>query len=323
MEGNYKRSLEGSTDDPFLKPSAKVWLSSLAGRSKSPSMASEPGGYRGLLVDWGGVLTTSPFDSFARLLRSEGSSRETVARALRGDRRCRELLIGLETGRLRRRRVRVAAWRRSWASSAGPDSADVRGLRDPIRHGHGGQGRAPGGVRTGLVSNSWGTQRYDRALLEELFDAVVISGEVGIRKPAPEIYALAAERIGVEPRGMRVRGRPRLQSRSGRRARDGDRPPRPRRADGRASSSDCSRWTCATRLAEWQPRSNRAGGVHPPVVVVAPTPLPARSTRSPVDRAGGRWRPWEAPRSRRPRPSRPSPGRRPCACRLATGPNRP
>ena len=55
------------------------------------------------------------------------------------------------------------------------------------------------GVRTGLVSNSWGTRRYPREVLAELFDGVVISGEVGIRKPAPEIYHLGAERIGLEP----------------------------------------------------------------------------------------------------------------------------
>ena len=50
-----------------------------------------------------------------------------------------------------------------------------------------------------MVSNSWGTRRYDRAVLAELFDGVVISGEVGIRKPAPEIYALGAARIGLAP----------------------------------------------------------------------------------------------------------------------------
>ena len=55
------------------------------------------------------------------------------------------------------------------------------------------------GIRTGLISNSWGTRRYDRAQLAELFDGVVISGEVGIRKPSPEIYTLGAEAIGVEP----------------------------------------------------------------------------------------------------------------------------
>jgi len=52
---------------------------------------------------------------------------------------------------------------------------------------------------TGLVSNSWSTAHYDRKLLEELFDAVVISAEVGLHKPQPEIYLLAAERLEVEP----------------------------------------------------------------------------------------------------------------------------
>jgi epoxide hydrolase-like predicted phosphatase len=55
------------------------------------------------------------------------------------------------------------------------------------------------GVPTGLISNSWGVDWYDRELLEELFDGVVISGEVGIRKPAPEIYVLGADAIGREP----------------------------------------------------------------------------------------------------------------------------
>jgi putative hydrolase of the HAD superfamily len=55
------------------------------------------------------------------------------------------------------------------------------------------------GIRTGLISNSWGTRRYPRELFGELFDGVVISAEVGIRKPSPEIYTLGAQRIGLEP----------------------------------------------------------------------------------------------------------------------------
>jgi epoxide hydrolase-like predicted phosphatase len=35
--------------------------------------------------------------------------------------------------------------------------------------------------------------------IRELFDVVVISAEVGLHKPQPEIYRLAAERLGVEP----------------------------------------------------------------------------------------------------------------------------
>jgi epoxide hydrolase-like predicted phosphatase len=56
-----------------------------------------------------------------------------------------------------------------------------------------------GGVRTGLISNSWSLDHYDRDLLKELFKVVVISGEVHLHKPQPEIYALAAEKLGVEP----------------------------------------------------------------------------------------------------------------------------
>ena len=54
------------------------------------------------------------------------------------------------------------------------------------------------GIKTGLISNSWGLGIYDRAPTD-LFDAAVISGEVGLHKPQPEIYRLACERLAVEP----------------------------------------------------------------------------------------------------------------------------
>jgi putative hydrolase of the HAD superfamily len=55
------------------------------------------------------------------------------------------------------------------------------------------------GIRTGLISNSMGDTVYDRSTFAELFDGVVISGEVGLHKPQPEIFLLGAERAGVEP----------------------------------------------------------------------------------------------------------------------------
>jgi putative hydrolase of the HAD superfamily len=55
------------------------------------------------------------------------------------------------------------------------------------------------GVRTGLLSNSWGTENYPHHRFEELFDITVISGDVGIRKPDPAIFALASQRLGVAP----------------------------------------------------------------------------------------------------------------------------
>jgi len=52
------------------------------------------------------------------------------------------------------------------------------------------------GIRTALLSNSWGNQ-YDRSDWHEMFDVVVISGEVGMRKPEPGIFELALKRIGL------------------------------------------------------------------------------------------------------------------------------
>lgn len=54
------------------------------------------------------------------------------------------------------------------------------------------------GVPTGLLSNSWGNG-YPRDLFPDMFDAVVISHEVGMRKPEPRIFLHAAELLGLQP----------------------------------------------------------------------------------------------------------------------------
>ena len=51
------------------------------------------------------------------------------------------------------------------------------------------------GVKVGLLSNSWGNHYPDD--LHELFDAMVISGEVGLRKPDPVIYRLVLDKLDV------------------------------------------------------------------------------------------------------------------------------
>lgn len=60
-------------------------------------------------------------------------------------------------------------------------------------------GARAAGLRTALLSNSWAND-YPRARFAQLFDTVVISGEVGLRKPEAAIYRLTAERLGVPPR---------------------------------------------------------------------------------------------------------------------------
>ncbi|MGV9002093.1 MAG: HAD family hydrolase [Candidatus Saccharimonadaceae bacterium] len=50
-----------------------------------------------------------------------------------------------------------------------------------------------------IVSRARLDSRFLPGQLDELFDAVIASGEVGFIKPQPEIYLLAAERLGVRP----------------------------------------------------------------------------------------------------------------------------
>lgn len=152
-----------------------------------------------LLVDWGGVLTTNLFTSFGAFCTDEGLAPETLALRFRGDDEFRSLLIAFEEGKIEEIAFEegfggmlgvshVGLIDRLFAR-VGPDPAMLEAVAAAKR----------AGIRTGLVSNSWGTRRYDQTMLAELFDGVVISGDVGIRKPAPEMYRLGAERTGVAP----------------------------------------------------------------------------------------------------------------------------
>jgi putative hydrolase of the HAD superfamily len=153
----------------------------------------------GLIVDYGGVLTTDVFASFRAFSEAEGLDPETVRERFLHDPEARELLVQLETGRLTEAEfepqfaalLEVKSERLVDRLFGGmePDAAMVDGVRAARR----------AGVKTGLLSNSWGDDRYDREQLAELFDAWVISGEVGLRKPDPAIYELAAERLGLPP----------------------------------------------------------------------------------------------------------------------------
>jgi epoxide hydrolase-like predicted phosphatase len=162
-------------------------------------MASENSSRQGLLIDWGGVLTTDVFASFSAFCELEGLQRDAIFRVFRDSSESRELMLDFETGAIAEEQFEPLLARSLGVAPADlidrlfagtrPDDAMVAAVR---------RARA-GGIRTGLVSNSWGTTRYPRDLLAELFDAIVISGEVGMRKPALEIYALGAERIGLAP----------------------------------------------------------------------------------------------------------------------------
>jgi len=54
------------------------------------------------------------------------------------------------------------------------------------------------GIRTALLSNSWG-DHYPEELWDDLFDAVVISGRIGMRKPEPEIFLHTCTQLDLPP----------------------------------------------------------------------------------------------------------------------------
>jgi putative hydrolase of the HAD superfamily len=155
------------------------------------------GGIEAVLFDFGGVLTTPVWDSFSAFCRAEGLDPDAIKNLFRSDPEALALLRRLETGDISERdferhfgeRLGLENHERlidSMFEGMKPLDTMVTAVRD----------LKLGGVRTGLVSNSWSTDHYDRELLEQLFDDVVISAEVGLHKPQPEIYRLAAERIG-------------------------------------------------------------------------------------------------------------------------------
>ncbi|MFG1703583.1 HAD family hydrolase [Nonomuraea sp. M3C6] len=163
----------------------------------------------GVLIDWGGVLTTGLSDSIAKWIaadRIDGDHyrevmREMIEHAYRdgdGDGAVHALERGEIDGPSFERdlaaRLRTVDGVPPVAEGllermfAGFERVDAMYdmLRDVRTHG----------VKTCLLSNSW-SNRYPRDGWDEIFDAVVISGEVGMRKPEPRIFHHALGRIGL------------------------------------------------------------------------------------------------------------------------------
>jgi epoxide hydrolase-like predicted phosphatase len=157
--------------------------------------------FRAVFFDFGGVLTTSVWDSFADFCRTEGLDPGAIKNLFRTDPEALRELRELETGAITEEEFEQSFGRRlgledpdhlidSMFAGMMPDEKMVAAVKE-IR---------AAGLVTGLITNSWSTAHYDRKLLAELFDTVVISAEVHMHKPQPEIYRIAADRAGVDPR---------------------------------------------------------------------------------------------------------------------------
>lgn len=158
--------------------------------------------YRALLLDFGGVLTQPLFDDFEGMDAANDLPAGTIGTLIQkaygsgGD--------DSAVGRLERGEISLGDFDAEMATHLGLEGREggvVQGLFAGLRMEGGlwaaAQRLREGGVRTGLLSNSWGTDSYPRELIADTFDVSIISGEVGLRKPQPAIYELTVERVGV------------------------------------------------------------------------------------------------------------------------------
>ena len=153
LEGSYKRRLAGTTEDPFFDL-LKQGVPEVADRAWRIAQGSDVS-RDGLLVDFGGVLTTNVFAVVRGVLPRRGPRPRHGARPLlRRPGRARRCSVDLEDGQLDQGGVRAALRRRCSASTSReglidrlfggmrPDERDVRRRapprkrrRDPHRAG--------------------------------------------------------------------------------------------------------------------------------------------------------------------------------------------
>ncbi|GAA1961646.1 HAD family hydrolase [Kitasatospora viridis] len=155
--------------------------------------------YRGLILDFFGVLTFNMVEVISSFEDRERITRGTFLRAW-ADPRGQELFRALELDR-----ISQTDWNSEFAALLGvaPDDLMARYLHDafpayPVME-VARQARAAG-IRTAVLSNSLGRQPYDPYAgfdLSGTFDEVVLSAEHGVRKPDPAIFRLVLDRLGV------------------------------------------------------------------------------------------------------------------------------
>ena len=166
-----------------------------------------PDQLQALIVDYGGVLTSSLQDCMGAFCEADGVDPEELERVIKSflDDGADNPVHALETGSIPVAEFEVLfAERLRTRDGAALSAPGLLGRlfggfgRDEVMHDALLRARAHG-LRTALLSNSWGTEGYPRERWDEMFDAVVISGEVGLRKPQPEIYRYTADQLGVVP----------------------------------------------------------------------------------------------------------------------------
>jgi len=162
-----------------------------------------------VIWDFGGVITTSPFEAFARFEMERGLPADIIRRT--------NAINHLENAwaRFERAEVDIETFDRLFAAESLLLGAEVRGkdvlpllagdlrpeMVEALR-------RVKTKLKTGCITNnlpansigSAGGRSFYIAEVMALFDHVIESAKIGLRKPDPRIYRMMVETLQVDPK---------------------------------------------------------------------------------------------------------------------------
>ncbi len=162
-----------------------------------------------VIWDFGGVLTTSPFEAFARFEAERGLPVDIIRRI--------NAVNHLENAwaKFERAEIDLEAFDTLFAMESMALGAEVRG-RDilPLLYGDlrpemvEALRRVKAKFKTGCITNNLPANSTDSpvgrslyvAEVIVLFDRVIESARIGLRKPDPRIYRMMTEALGVDPK---------------------------------------------------------------------------------------------------------------------------
>jgi putative hydrolase of the HAD superfamily len=164
---------------------------------------------KAVIFDFGGVLTTSPFEAFARFERERNLPADIIRRTNAANH------LDNAWARFERAEVDIAAFDQLFADESRALGAEVRGkdvlpllagdLRPEMVEAlkRIGESFKTGCITNNLPANAIGSAAGRRLYVAEvmaLFDHVIESAKIGLRKPNPRIYEMMVETLGVDPK---------------------------------------------------------------------------------------------------------------------------
>jgi epoxide hydrolase-like predicted phosphatase len=192
------------------RPRARIYHRVVTPERPQPAPGDSPAQIRAVIIDWGGVLTP-PIPQLVRAWAAldqidwdsyVAAITPWLAGAYETDGAANPI-HALERGECSAAEFERLLAQRLVRTDGGPVPAQgmlarmlpvgqpIAAMYELIR------GLRAQGLLTALLSNSWGNASYPRADFPSLFDSVVISHEVGMRKPEPRIFLHTSQVLGV------------------------------------------------------------------------------------------------------------------------------